>query len=51
MWPFSNFQYRFRSSGSTTDLFIVVSDKIARSFNMSSGATHTVTLVYMYIDR
>ena len=35
---FSNFQYDFRSSPSTADLLIVVSDRIARAFNRS-GAT------------
>ena len=34
----SDFQYGFRSSRSTADLFIVVSDRIARVFNRS-GAT------------
>ena len=40
---FSDFQYGFRSSQSTADLLIVVSDRIARAFNRS-GATRTVTL-------
>ena len=35
---FSDFQYGFRSSRSTADLLIVVSDRIARAFNRS-GAT------------
>ena len=35
---FSDFQYGFRSSGSTPDLLIFVSDKIVRAFNRS-GAT------------
>ena len=35
---FSEFQYGFRCSWSTADLFTVVSDRIARAFN-SSGAT------------
>ena len=30
---FSDFQYGFRSSGSTTDLLTVVSDRIAIAFN------------------
>ena len=38
---FSDLQYGFRSSGSTTDLPTVVSDRIARVFNMS-GATRAV---------
>ena len=40
---FSNFQYGFRSSRSTADLLIVVSDRIARAFNRS-GATQAVAL-------
>ena len=40
---FSDFQYGFRSSRSTTDLLIIVSDRIARAFNRS-GATRAVTL-------
>ena len=38
---FSDFQYSFRSTQSTADLLIVVSDGIARVFN-SSGATRAV---------
>ena len=40
---FSDFQYGFRSARSTADLLIVVSDRIARSFNRS-GATRAVAL-------
>ena len=43
MWPFSDFQYDFRSSRSTADLLTVVSDRIARAFNRS-GATRPVAL-------
>ena len=43
MWPISDFQYGFRSSGSTTDLLAFVSDRIARAFNRS-GATRAVAL-------
>ena len=43
MWPFSDFQYGFRSSRSTADLLIFVSDRIARAFNRS-GATRAVAL-------
>ena len=32
---FSDFQYAFKSSRSTEDLLIVVSDRIARAFNRS----------------
>ena len=40
---FSDFQYGFRSSQSTSDLLTVVSDRIARAFNRS-GATGAVVL-------
>ena len=40
---FSDFQYGFRSSRSTADLLTVVSDRIARAFNMS-GSTRAVAL-------
>ena len=43
MWSFSDFQYRFRSSWSTTDLLTVAYDRIARVFDRS-GATRTVAL-------
>ena len=43
MWPFSDFQYGFRSSRSTADLLTVVSDRIARAFNRF-GATRAVAL-------
>ena len=40
---FSDYQYGFRSSRSTTDFLTVVSDRIARAFNRS-GATRTVAI-------
>ena len=40
---FSDFQYGFRSSRSTTDFLTVVSDRIARAFNRS-GPTQDVAL-------
>ena len=40
---FSDFQYGFRSSQSSADLLIVVSDRTARDFNRS-GATRAVAL-------
>ena len=43
MWPFSDFHYGFRSSRSTADLLIVVSDKIARACN-TPGATQAIAL-------
>ena len=36
--PFSDLQYGFRSSQSSTDLLAVVSDRIARAFNRSGAA-------------
>ena len=40
---FSDFQYEFRSSQSTADLLMVVSERIARDFNRS-GAARAVAL-------
>ena len=40
---FSDFQYGFRSSRSTTDLLTIVSDRTARAFNRS-GVTRVVAL-------
>ena len=40
---FSDFQYGFRSSRSTSDLLTAVSDRITRAFNRS-GATRAVAL-------
>ena len=40
---FSDFQYGFKSSGSTADLLIVISDIITRAFDRS-GATRAVAL-------
>ena len=40
---FSEFQYSFRSSRSTADILIVVSDRIARGFSRS-GAARAVAL-------
>ena len=40
---FSDFKYGFKSSRSTADLLTVVSEKIARAFNMS-GTTQAVGL-------
>ena len=48
---FSDFQHTFRSSQSTADLPTVVSDRIARAFNMS-GATAAVVLdIYKTFNR
>ena len=41
--PFSDFQYGFRSSRSTSDLLTVVSNRTARTSNRS-GATRAVAL-------
>ena len=43
MWPFSDFQYGFRSSQSTANVLTVVSDRIARASNRS-GATRAAAL-------
>ena len=40
---FSDFQYGFRSSGSTTDVQAVVFDRITRAFNRS-GATRAIAI-------
>ena len=48
---FSDFQYGFRSSGSTACLLTVVSGRIARAFNRS-GATQVVALdIFKAFDR
>ena len=48
---FSDFQYGFRSSQSSADLLIVVSDRTARAFNRS-GATRAVALdIFKAFDR
>ena len=43
MWPFSDFQYGFRSLWPTVDLLTVVSDRTTRVFNRS-GATLAAAL-------
>ena len=51
MWPFSDFQYSFRSSRSTADLLTVVSNRIARAFN-SYGASQTLArYIFKAFDR
>ena len=48
---FSDFQYGFRSSRSTADLVVVVSDRLARAF-ARSGATGAVALdIFKAFDR
>ena len=42
---FSDFQYGFRSSQSTSDLLTVVSDRIAKAFNRY-GATRVVSKAF-----
>ena len=42
---FSDFQYGFRSSQSTSDLLTVVSDRIAKAFNIY-GATRVVSKAF-----
>ena len=48
MWPFSDFQYDFRSFCSTTDILLVVSDRIASAFYWS-GPTRAVVLTRFLI--
>ena len=48
MWPFSVFQYSFRSSQSTANLLTVGSDIIARAFNRP-GSTWAILLLSMLI--
>ena len=43
MWPFSDFQYGFRSSQSTADLLTVVFDRTSKDFNRPE-ATQAVAL-------
>ena len=43
MWPFSDFQYGFRSSQSTANRLTVMSDIIFRAFDRT-GATQAVAL-------
>ena len=40
---YSDFQYGFRFSQSTTDLLTVVSHRIARAFNRSQGRSETLS--------
>ena len=48
---FFNFQYGFRSSRSTADLFTVVSDRIARAFNKSEAIQAVVLDISKAFDR
>ena len=43
---FSDFQYDFRSSRSTADLLIVVSERIARAFNRSGAVTLDISKAF-----
>ena len=47
MWPFSNFQYIFRSPGSTA----VVSDRITRGFNRSGPMQAVVVDISKVFDK
>ena len=51
MWPFSVFQYGFRSSRSTTDLLTVVSDRISRAFNISGTTLAVEVDIFKACDR
>ena len=48
---FCNFQYSFRSSRSTADLLIVVSNRIARDFNRSRATRAVVLDISKAFDR
>ena len=47
---FSDFEYGFRSSQSTTDLFTAVSDRIARTFNRFWVRHLALFLLFSVID-
>ena len=47
----NGFQYGFRSSRSTADLFTVVSDRIARAFNRSRGTRAVAHDISKAFDR
>ena len=47
---FSDFEYGFRSSQSTTDLFTAVSDRIARAFNRFWVRHLALFLLFSVID-
>ena len=51
MWPFSDFQYGFRSSRSTEDLLTVVPDRIARAFNRSGAVRAVAFDISKAVDR
>ena len=48
---FSNFKYGFRSSQSTEDILIVVSDRIARAFDRSGAAQAVALDISKVFDR
>ena len=48
---FSDFQYCFRSSQSTTDLLTAVSDRIGRAFNKSEATRAVVFDIFNTFDR
>ena len=49
--PFSDFQYGFRSSQSTSDLLRVVSDRIARVFSRSETTSAVAIDIFKAYDR
>ena len=51
MWPFSDFQYGFRPSGSAADLLTVLCDRIAKAFNRSSATQAVVLDISKVFDR
>ena len=48
---FYDFLYGFRSSGSTVDLLLVVSDRIGRAFNRSEATRAVVLDISKVFDR
>ena len=48
---FSDFQYGFKSSQSTADLVLVVSDRIARAFSRSKAARAVTLDICKAFDR
>ena len=48
---FPDFEYGFRSSQSTSDLIIIVSDRIVRTFNRSGGTQAVALDIFKAFDR
>ena len=48
---FPDFEYGFRSSQSTSDLIIIVSGRIVRTFNRSGGTQAVALDIFKAFDR